>query len=208
VALFLAITGRTYWLVVTGQIDNTYDCGCFGVFLKRTATEAFWQDLFLLVPPLVMCFVARGAETKWPSWRFWVGVLSGILVVVYTVVTAGMPSEEMSAVEETAAESAPFVLTQDYALVIGDEEDTTAQIFQSDTALQMIVFSNRIPGPLILDLRKNLIFGVSSEMIDRRGKDSLDLPSLSGAKELGVFQVGSGGLSLSLDDQKIEIRGR
>jgi uncharacterized membrane protein YphA (DoxX/SURF4 family) len=70
VAFFAFLTGRNYYLVLTGQRDPAYDCGCFGVFLQRTATEAFWQDLFLLVPPLVLaCLSPSALRAAVPAWK-------------------------------------------------------------------------------------------------------------------------------------------
>jgi len=208
VAFFLIITGRTYWLVVTGQIDNTYDCGCFGVFLERTATEAFWQDLFLLVPPLVLCFLGRNSQTcRWPSWRFWAGVIGGIVIVFYAVAVVGLPSENLASVDEIPA-AGGFKLTNEYSLLIGEEEDSAAQIFQSDATLQLVVLSSQLPSPLVLDLRLSQVRGVSTEMIVRGTNDTLDLPSLAGGQDLGHFEVGAEGLSLTLNDRKIQIRSR
>ena len=37
-------------------------CGCFGNLVQRTPAEAFWQDLLLLVPPLLLAFGWRDAR--------------------------------------------------------------------------------------------------------------------------------------------------
>jgi len=213
VAFFLFITGRTYWLVVTGQIDNTYDCGCFGVFMERTVIEAFWQDLFLLVPPLLMCFAGRKPPTSshWPSWRFWAGAIGAVIIVGYAVFGVGMPEKEPVVVDQTAeaaVDAGAFRLTEEYILLIGDAEDPTAQIFQSDVTLQFVVLSSQISSPLVLDLRRSQVLGVSPEMIVRKAENTLDLPSTSGAEELGSFEVGATGLSLTLNGQKLQIRSR
>ncbi len=59
VAFFLFLNGRAYWKYSQGLIDETAECGCFGSLVERTPTEAFWQDLFLLVPPLGLAFLGR-----------------------------------------------------------------------------------------------------------------------------------------------------
>ena len=54
---FLFLTGRGYWRYAHGIVDESGGCGCFGNLLERTPAEAFWQDLFLLMPALILTFV-------------------------------------------------------------------------------------------------------------------------------------------------------
>jgi hypothetical protein len=208
VAFFLLLTGRAYWLVLTGQLDNTYDCGCFGVFLQRTATEAFWQDLFLLATPLLMCFVGRKPSSdNWPGWRFWIGFASAFIIVLYAVFVVGMPENE-PVPGGVVLEQAEFQRTGDYSLIIEGVEDPGARIFQSDLSLQFLILSSELEVPLLLDLRKNRVLAISPEEIERKGEDDLDLRSTQGVEELGTFEVGSEGLSLALDGREISIRSR
>ena len=51
VVFFLFLTGRAYLKYMNGTLDESHGCGCFGNLVQRTPAEAFWQDLFLLVPP-------------------------------------------------------------------------------------------------------------------------------------------------------------
>lgn len=59
VAFFLFLTGRTYWLASQGLLEETNSCGCFGNLVQRTPAEAFWQDLALLVPALILAWIGR-----------------------------------------------------------------------------------------------------------------------------------------------------
>ena len=58
VAFFIFLTGRTYWNSLHGIEPPSSSCGCFGRMVERTPGEAFWQDLLLLVPPLLLAWLA------------------------------------------------------------------------------------------------------------------------------------------------------
>lgn len=58
VAFFVFLTGRTYWNALHGIFPESANCGCFGRMIERTPAEAFWQDLLLLVPPLILAWLA------------------------------------------------------------------------------------------------------------------------------------------------------
>lgn len=59
VGFFVFLTGRTYWLWSQGLLEEGSSCGCFGNLVDRTPGEAFWQDLVLLVPPLLVAWLGR-----------------------------------------------------------------------------------------------------------------------------------------------------
>src|SRR4051794_30626484 len=59
VAFFLSLTGRAWWLAEHGQRNAAESCGCFGNLVQRTPAQAFWQDLALLVPALLLAWVGR-----------------------------------------------------------------------------------------------------------------------------------------------------
>ena len=67
VVFFLFLTGRSWWNAAHGLGEATH-CGCFGNLVDRTPAEAFWQDLILMVPALVLCFLGRDDGVKLP-WR-------------------------------------------------------------------------------------------------------------------------------------------
>ncbi len=82
VVFFLFLTGRAYWRYVQGVPLPETGCGCFGNLVERTPAEAFWQDLLLMVPALLLAFLGlqRGGR---PRWRLAiVGLLTAIVVLV------------------------------------------------------------------------------------------------------------------------------
>ncbi len=59
VAFFLFLTGRAYWRDLNGIVaGDPESCGCFGNMLDRSPGEAFFQDLVLLVPGLLLAALA------------------------------------------------------------------------------------------------------------------------------------------------------
>lgn len=73
---FLFLTGRAYWLTARGLRSESAACGCFGNLLSRSPAQAFWQDLLLLVPPLLLAFVGRPGAGSRP------GLRSGVVALV------------------------------------------------------------------------------------------------------------------------------
>ncbi len=59
VAFFLSLTGQDYYRAAHGLEPASASCGCFGNLVVRSPAQAFWQDLLLLVPPLVLAFLGR-----------------------------------------------------------------------------------------------------------------------------------------------------
>ncbi|MGD2114882.1 MAG: hypothetical protein PVG07_07515 [Acidobacteriota bacterium] len=64
VAFFLSLTGQDYYRAAMGLEPAAQSCGCFGNLVVRSPAEAFWQDLFLLVPALGLAFVGRTARRE------------------------------------------------------------------------------------------------------------------------------------------------
>jgi uncharacterized membrane protein YphA (DoxX/SURF4 family) len=70
VAFFLFLTGRAYWRDLQGiAAPEAAGCGCFGNLVQRTPAEAFWQDLALLVPPLLLAWTGRRRGRTFPPVR-------------------------------------------------------------------------------------------------------------------------------------------
>ncbi len=70
VVFFLFLTGRAYVRHLQGiePADGT-SCGCFGNLVQRTPAEAFWGDALLMVPALLLAFVARDRGPRQPRRR-------------------------------------------------------------------------------------------------------------------------------------------
>jgi uncharacterized membrane protein YphA (DoxX/SURF4 family) len=100
VAFFLFLTGRSWWLSAHGLRDEAASCGCFGNLVQRTPAEAFWQDLLLLVPPLLLAFVGRGSRERrgplFPPVRTAVVALCTIAVVLFAWKAPELPLDNVA----------------------------------------------------------------------------------------------------------------
>lgn len=97
VAFFTFLTGRTYWLDSQGLLEEGTACGCFGNLVDRTPAEAFWQDLVLLVPPLVLAWIGRRPDLRtFPPLRTaLVGAIT-VVALVFAVQAPDLPLDDLA----------------------------------------------------------------------------------------------------------------
>jgi uncharacterized membrane protein YphA (DoxX/SURF4 family) len=97
VAFFVFLTGRTYWLTAHGLIKPAANCGCFGNLVERTPSEAFWQDLALLVPPLLLSFLGRSrAPRPAPRLRMAAVALGTAGAVAFATQSPRLPLDDLA----------------------------------------------------------------------------------------------------------------
>jgi uncharacterized membrane protein YphA (DoxX/SURF4 family) len=97
VAFFLSLTGRTWWLVLHGQASAAESCGCFGNQVQRTPGEAFWQDLALLVPALLLAWLGRERRSPlFPPVRTAVAVVGALAVVILAWKAPELPLDDLA----------------------------------------------------------------------------------------------------------------
>ncbi len=96
VTFFLFLTGRAYYRFTQGTLDAEAGCGCFGNLVERTPSQAFWQDLFLLVPPLLLAFLGRSALRAWPRWRLVVVSALTVGALVFAWRAPSLPLDDMA----------------------------------------------------------------------------------------------------------------
>ena len=95
VVLFVAITGRSYWNYAQGIVDESVSCGCFGNLVDRTPSEAFWQDLLLMVPALMVAFIGR-PKSSLTTARTAVTALVTIAGVVFSWRAPELPLDDIA----------------------------------------------------------------------------------------------------------------
>lgn len=96
VAFFLFLTGRTYWLWTQGELESSSACGCFGNLLQRTPAEAFWQDLALMVPALLLAFLARPGGRTFPPVRTAIVAVGAVGAVVFAWKAPDLPLDDLA----------------------------------------------------------------------------------------------------------------
>lgn len=97
VAFFLFLTGRAWWLAAHGLRDEAESCGCFGNLVQRTPAQAFWEDLLLLVPPLLLAFVGRDRRGRlFPPLRTAVAVVGAIAVLAFAWKAPELPLDDLA----------------------------------------------------------------------------------------------------------------
>jgi uncharacterized membrane protein YphA (DoxX/SURF4 family) len=97
VAFFLFLTGRAWWLAAHGLRSEAESCGCFGNLVQRTPSEAFWQDLLLLVPPLLLAFLGRERRAPlFPPLRTAVAVIGALAVMGFAWKAPELPLDDLA----------------------------------------------------------------------------------------------------------------
>lgn len=97
VAFFVFLTGRAWWLAAHGLRSADESCGCFGNLVQRTPGQAFWQDLLLLVPPLLLAWVGRDRrQPRFPPARTAVAALGALAAVLLAWKSPELPLDDLA----------------------------------------------------------------------------------------------------------------
>ncbi|HEX2644255.1 MAG TPA: MauE/DoxX family redox-associated membrane protein [Thermoanaerobaculia bacterium] len=116
VVFFVFLTGRTYWLSAHGLLPEAASCGCFGNLVQRSPAEAFWQDLLMLVPPLLMAFLGRDRRGRvFPPVRTAVVAAVTMAALLFAWKAPGLP------LDNVATRLHPGVAVHDLCAGAGDQ---------------------------------------------------------------------------------------
>jgi uncharacterized membrane protein YphA (DoxX/SURF4 family) len=97
VTFFLFLTGRAWWLSSHGLRDAAASCGCFGNLVQRSPAEAFWEDLLLLLPPLLLAFVGREKRAPlFPPLRTAAVAICTVAVLVFAWKAPELPLDDLA----------------------------------------------------------------------------------------------------------------
>ena len=97
VAFFLFLTGRAYLRHLQGvEPAGGAGCGCFGNLVQRTPAEAFWGDVLLMVPALLLAFVAGDRGPGWPRVRLAAVAALTAAAVVFAWKAPELPLDDLA----------------------------------------------------------------------------------------------------------------
>lgn len=200
VVFFLGLTGRNYWLVEQGLREPS-DCGCFGSLIERTPAEAFWQDLLLLVPALLLAFWQRPSGGM-PKVRLWIAAAITLGAVVWAARDPDLPFQKEAGKLQNLSEKADFKVSPNYRLISAGEEIPGSRVYESEHSAVLIITARILKAPLILDPGKRSVAELSAERLVTVDNNTLRLLEgvLSSSKT--PFEVGVDGIVFSLGQSK------
>ena len=203
VVFFLFLTGRNYWLVARGERDPEAACGCFGSLVERTPAAAFWQDLFLLVPPLVVAFVGwRGRPL--PRFRLAAGLLAALLVAGFTANSQELHFAAVANEIASLETDRSFQLSNGYQLGVGEQSVAGARIYQSEGSVELLVMVEQLP-PVLIDPVSQRYFLLEKAALHQEG-DRMGISDQEERRDGGPFGIDGGGIVFAIEGKEYLLR--
>ena len=201
VAFFVFLTGRNYWLVSQGLRSPDAACGCFGSLIERTPAEAFWQDLFLLVPPLALAlFFARDHWFALPRKRLLASLLAGLATMVWTWTSEDLRYAEEAALIAASVEDSGFHQSYQYELRIGGTLSTTSQTFESESDPAILLLGAELEGGLLIDPRDHKVRRLQNLESTAAG---FAIEEVHRYPEVGDFSATAEGISFEFNGKRL-----
>jgi hypothetical protein len=200
VVFFIFLNGRNYWLVSQG-LREPGSCGCFGSLIERTAAEAFWQDLLLMVPLTLLCFWRRRKSEGIPKKRLLLALLAALAVSLWASRSPDIDYIEAAHRLGSLAETSRFVASSSYSLTIDGQLEEQARIYESEGASAFLIQVPRLEAPLLMDLRSSTVRRVEPETVRTVSGNALELLDSPQKKEETPFTPGGGGVRFELGGQ-------
>ncbi|HEY3132453.1 MAG TPA: MauE/DoxX family redox-associated membrane protein [Acidobacteriota bacterium] len=208
ILFFLFLNGRNYWLVAHGLRKETSSCGCFGSLLARTPGQAFWQDILMLLPPLLLALWGREtAARRWPRIRLALAVVSALGVVGYAVKTSDLRLIEVATQSKPGAAEV-FQRNGDYLVVLDGREAPEVEIYYSDQSLTFLIMTPQMPFLVLLRPATSAVETADKEKVTRRDNGRVELQSKAATRSWGQFQVTGDAISFSVDGHQVRLKNK
>lgn len=205
VAFFLFLTGRNYWMVSAGLRPADSSCGCFGTLIERTPAEAFWQDLLLLMPSLLLAFWGPTVSRSLPTVRLFAASIAALAVIVFTLRNPDLPYAELATRPPVDMQLEDFQPVEDYALLIEDHESSEARIYYSEPSATFLISAPELPHPLLLKPKENTVEAVvQGEVRPGEGGD-IDLAPGTLLVAQGEFSIVEGAVTFQIDGRTVKL---
>lgn len=198
VVFFLFLTGRNYWLVSQG-LREPGSCGCFGSLIERTAAEAFWQDLLLMVPFTLLCFWKRPQSRGLPKRRLVLALLMALGVPLWAYRITDIEFIEAAHRLGSLSETSRFAPSQSYSLTIDGLPEDQARIYESEGASGFLIQVPGRDGPLLMDLRSSTVRRIDPDWVRTVSEDAVEFVDSPRKGEETPFTPGGGGIRFELD---------
>jgi uncharacterized membrane protein YphA (DoxX/SURF4 family) len=96
VATFVALNGYEWYRAAHGAAPAA-GCGCFGNLVQRTPAQAFWQDLAMLVPALLLaCIGVPRSGAAVPRWRSALALAGAVGVMLFAWRAPALPLDDLA----------------------------------------------------------------------------------------------------------------
>ena len=202
VVFFLGLTGRNYWLVAQG-LRNPEDCGCFGSLIERTPAEAFWQDLLLLLPALLLAFWYRpGMGRRLPRARLGISGVVALGTVVWVARNPDLPFLGAAVELRSIGEKAVFTVSLNFRLTSNGKEIPGGRVYESDDSAVFLITSPNLGTPLILDPTKRSVAELSPDRLELLEENRARLLEGADSPSEIPYEMGPKGIAFSLDQRK------
>lgn len=193
VLFFLFLTGQRYWFASQESLESD-SCGCFGSFFERTPAEAFWQDLFLLVPLAVISSWRRSKSERIPAVRLCLALLGALGVTSWASISHDNELIELTSRLGSLGETGRFLPSHGYSLKIDGQTDEQARVYESVAGNAFLV---QFPGwqdPLLIDLPSKTVRRIDPNFVRTISGDALELINQPQKSEETPFNAGDIGI--------------
>ena len=209
VGFFIFLNGRNYWLVSQGLRDESAACGCFGSLIERTPAEAFWQDLFLLLPPLLLALWGRSFLQSLPrqGLRLSLSLIMALLIVFYAGAGPDLKFVDLAAEIADSGGQDRYERTREFELMINGTREAEAEIYRSSESVTFLVLSSQLSDTVLLRLRTNTVETIKQVEISRAPDGQVTISPDNTPQKQGVFKVGPDGIHFVVDGYELLLRG-
>ena len=205
---FVFLNGRNYYLVSKG-LRSPEDCGCFGELFDRTPAEAFWQDLFLLLPALALVLWGRMREVRPLSKvRLVLALFAAIGIPLFAWSNPDLHFADVATQIAQGSEGGGFLRSQDYLLMVNGTEVPEGEIYHSQDPVAFLILAPQLSFPLLLQPQERRVEPLQTEEVIRRDDGSIQLALQSDSRVSVSFEVLPEGIAFTVDGREVLMKNK
>ena len=209
VSFFVLLNGRNYYLVWAGLRDETAACGCFGELLERTPAQAFWQDLLLLVPPLLLALWGRAIGFRpFPKVRLILSMVAAIGMVVFAWRSPELQYASLAAQIAAGAEEETFLKSDDYLLMVDGREVPEAEIYDRQDPVAFLILAPQLSSPLLVRPQEGGVHSIGTESILKRKDGQVELVLDPDYPPPVTFEVIEDAVTFTIEGREVQMKNK